>query len=671
MAASDQDDTPPQSSEDRLGSWKAIAAYLKRDITTVQRWERREGMPVHRHVHDKRGSVYAFRAELDSWLKNRRPRLDPEPEPEARAPASRRPWGVISALVGALALAALAVLWLMRTEPNAMVNPFAEARISPLTDFDGLELAATISRDGRFVGFLSDRDGVMDAWVTQVGTGEFHNLTKGRAPELLNPEVRSLAFTPDGALLTMWTRSKDADPAVNVLAVPTMGGALREYRAGAVELDWSDDGKRMVFHTPDVGDPTFIVEPGESTPRPIFTAPKGEHVHFQAWSPKDAYIYFVRGVPPDEMDLWRMTPEGKQVERITFHNARVSYPTFLDDRSLLYLATSYDGSGPWLYMLDVDSRQSRRLSFGVEQYTSIAASADRSRFVATVEHSKATLWRVPISDAMALEADASRVAVPTIGAFSPRAAASSLLFVSAKNDGHAILRLENGEARELWSAPQTRVVGGPAISPDGKSIAFSAERAGGTKLYLLDLQRSSARVLGESLEVRGAPAWAPDGRSIIVAISKGAEPQLYRVPLDAQQSPSVLVSSYSVNPLWSPDQKFIVYVEADSGPDFTLKAVSANGEPYALPDIRLARGARRVTFVPGRNAMVVLQGQMRHNNFWYIDLDTGERRQLTNFGRDFTMRDFDVTPDAREIVFDRREDNPDLALIELENTGEK
>jgi hypothetical protein len=60
--------TPPSEgpSEDRLDSWKEIAAYLNRDVTTVQRWEKREGMPVHRHLHDKMGSVYAFRAELDA-----------------------------------------------------------------------------------------------------------------------------------------------------------------------------------------------------------------------------------------------------------------------------------------------------------------------------------------------------------------------------------------------------------------------------------------------------------------------------------------------------------------------------------------------------------------------------------------------------------------------------
>src|SRR5205807_2429876 len=57
--------------EDRLDSWKEIAAYFKRDVTTVQRWERREGMPVRRHVHDKLGSVYAFRSELNAWARSR------------------------------------------------------------------------------------------------------------------------------------------------------------------------------------------------------------------------------------------------------------------------------------------------------------------------------------------------------------------------------------------------------------------------------------------------------------------------------------------------------------------------------------------------------------------------------------------------------------------------
>src|SRR5947199_1659484 len=73
--------TPPpmRPPEERLDSWKEIAAYVGRDVTTVQRWEKREGMPVHRHLHDRIGSVYASRAELHTWAEGRKLRADMEP----------------------------------------------------------------------------------------------------------------------------------------------------------------------------------------------------------------------------------------------------------------------------------------------------------------------------------------------------------------------------------------------------------------------------------------------------------------------------------------------------------------------------------------------------------------------------------------------------------------
>jgi TolB-like protein/tetratricopeptide (TPR) repeat protein len=86
-------DKPPSEKppENRLDSWKEIAAYLDRDVTTVQRWEKREGMPVHRHLHDKRGSVYASVLELDAWLRSRRQNLSEEPEEKEQEPKSEAP----------------------------------------------------------------------------------------------------------------------------------------------------------------------------------------------------------------------------------------------------------------------------------------------------------------------------------------------------------------------------------------------------------------------------------------------------------------------------------------------------------------------------------------------------------------------------------------------------
>ena len=58
--------------EARLDSWKAIASYLDREVRTVQRWEKTEQLPVHRHYHSKHGSVYAFSREIDEWRESRR-----------------------------------------------------------------------------------------------------------------------------------------------------------------------------------------------------------------------------------------------------------------------------------------------------------------------------------------------------------------------------------------------------------------------------------------------------------------------------------------------------------------------------------------------------------------------------------------------------------------------
>jgi tetratricopeptide (TPR) repeat protein len=56
----------------RLDSWKEIASYLNRHVTTVRRWEQQEGLPVHRHRHAKLGSIFAFARELDAWFEGRR-----------------------------------------------------------------------------------------------------------------------------------------------------------------------------------------------------------------------------------------------------------------------------------------------------------------------------------------------------------------------------------------------------------------------------------------------------------------------------------------------------------------------------------------------------------------------------------------------------------------------
>src|SRR6266403_4809334 len=67
----------------KLDSWGEIASYLGREVRTVQRWEQTEDLPVHRHEHKKKSTVYAFSGELDAWISSASPRTTPKPTPRS------------------------------------------------------------------------------------------------------------------------------------------------------------------------------------------------------------------------------------------------------------------------------------------------------------------------------------------------------------------------------------------------------------------------------------------------------------------------------------------------------------------------------------------------------------------------------------------------------------
>lgn len=663
-------------SDDRLDSWKKIASYLKRDVSTVQRWERREGMPVHRHLHDRLGSVFAFRSELDAWWQGRRKllaveegeqRARPEP-PGDEVPAAQRPrLRLRIALAAVAALLALgAAAWFVTPAGWFWRNPLADARFTRLGDFAATQQAAAISRDGRFVAFLAAADGQTDAWLSAVGSGTYRNLTRGTVPELVNPSIRTLGFSSDSSLVSVWTRRADGSQPgdVNILALPTAGGPLRPYLRAAAEFDWSHDGARLVYHTTAPGDPLFV-RPRAAAPgadRRVYVAPAGVHCHFPIWSPDDAFIYFVRGVPPDDWDVWRIRPSGADLERITAHSSRVAYPVMLDAHTLLYLATDADGSGPWLYALDVERRVPHRISSGLESYTSLGASADGARLVATMARPQTSLWRIVVP----ADGAAAPAAAPTAvlaGGSRPRLGPDFLAFVAAAGDRQGIWTLRHEVRREIWGSARARIVGAPAIAPDGRRIAFSAEDEGRTRLYLVDSDGAHARMLTDALLLRGSPAWAPDGQSVVAAAVRDGEPRLTRVFLNGDP-PAQLVGEYSLDPAWSPQGEFVVYSGADVGTTFPLRAAASDGRPYPVPGVMLTRGARRVAFLRNRQALVLLRGDIGHKNLWLVDLQTGAERVLSELPRDFVIQDFDVAADGSEVVFDRVQENSELALIE-------
>ena len=563
------------------------------------------------------------------------------------------------ALIAVLVVAAV-LAWRVGRADYWWHNPLTDAQFTPVTDFPGMEGDAVISRDGKFVAFISDRDGPFDVWAGQIGTGEFQNLTKGRAPDIGNPRVRNLTFSPDGSQVAFEVRIGGRS---HSSAVPTMGGAVRPYMDGK-ELAWSPDGTRIAYHADTPGDPIFVSSTDEKIGTQIYAAQPGVHCHYLTWSPDGAFIYFVRGFPPDEMDIWRIRPTGGTVEQITSHNSRVAYPTFLNERTLLYIARAEDGTGPWLYGMDVERRIPHRISLGVERYTSIAVSADGRRLVATVANPEATLWRVRISNGPVEESAAQRIVLPTVRGLSPRVGPGYLLYLSSKGGQDGIWKFADETAVELWSGLHGRVLEGATISPDGRRIAFTAQKGGRNRLYLMNSNGTSVIELANSLNILGAPAWPPVGEWITVAADQGNSVGLFSVPLNGGQ-PIQMVSEQAANPVWSPDGRFLVYSGVEVGTTFPLKAMTADGKPYSIPELTLSRGANRFSFLPGQPVLLVLKGDVWHKNFWSVDLITGLQRQLTNFSREFLINDFDVSPDGKEIIFSRLKENSNIILIDL------
>jgi len=147
-----------------------------------------------------------------------------------------------------IVLTATIAIWQGQRSEEVWENPLANAHIERVTDFPGTENDAAISPDGKFIVFLSDRDATFDAWVNQVGSGAFVNLTKGRFSELAHEEVRTVGFSADASHVWLRVSQKDSTgkDTHGLWLTPTLGGAPRPFLERAVHAAWSPDGQKIV-----------------------------------------------------------------------------------------------------------------------------------------------------------------------------------------------------------------------------------------------------------------------------------------------------------------------------------------------------------------------------------------------------------------------------------------
>ena len=407
--------------------------------------------------------------------------------------------------------------------------------------------------------------------------------------------------------------------------------------------------------------------------RQIHVDKPGVHNHHLTWSPDGRFIYFVKGiVTTDEMDLWRFAvpADGAMAvpERISHHNSRVAYPTWLNPTTVLYSATADDGSSQWLYAMDVRHRIPHRVSSGIaEQYLSAAATTDGRRLIVTVAMPLASVWSVPVSSqTQQPESSVRDFTAPNARALSPRFGPDYVLVLSGKGGADGLWKMTGDVAQELWRGSDGGLVSPPAVSPDGTRIAFAYRKQGRSALSVMSANGTDVRVLTDAIDVRGSFSWSPDGQWIVFAGPSATEStRIYKVSASGG-SLATLTKGISSRPLWSPDGRFIVYSEPVQGARMQVKGMTPDGKPYPLPVLWVNyQTGSPYRFVPGTSALIYLkEADVRNQNFFWVDLASGQERQITEFRSGFEIRDFDIAPDGSRILFDRLRANSDVVLMD-------
>src|SRR5579862_2733063 len=221
-----------------LESWKEIAAYLRRDAKTARKWEKEEGLPIHRHTHASRSSVYAYPSELDRWRATRKVVAEPAPP----VPMWRR------LLTPTFAVTLAGCLVMVGNGVRPQVAEAGQSRnlvcsgVGSSTDCEG-----KISPDGKSL-LVTSGGGLA---LQDMGTKKVRKLVEAAT----GIRICCTEFSPDGSRIA-YTRQQPSGPPEEVLVINvdgTRGHTI--YRGGSIYA-WSSDGKRLLID--ESGQPTHI-----------------------------------------------------------------------------------------------------------------------------------------------------------------------------------------------------------------------------------------------------------------------------------------------------------------------------------------------------------------------------------------------------------------------------
>lgn len=594
--------SPMEPAIDRLNSWKEIASYLSRGTRTVQRWEREEGLPVHRLQHQKHGSVYASKSELDAWWESRKSALEEAPAPTTKASISRGGrlprkalWGVGLALIALLA--GVATWWFAGRQGKQQ----ATWKVVPLTTYPGYEGWPSFSPDGKQVafGWSGPEHGPMDIYVKLIGTAHSLRLTSGpkrKYSPVWSPDGTQIAFLRDSAQ----SRSE-------VCVVPALGGPERQVAEingdwiGLFDgyLDWSADGRWLITsdHATE-DDPyslTLLALDGGEARRLTTPPPPALGDGSPAVSPDGRTLAFLRCSSILVCDVYSqalsrdLRPEGDP-KRATFHNSSVRRPMWTaDGRTILYPYGETGSVTLWQVPLTGGRPPEMASPAGQVGYqATISRQGDRMAWVQGYVDQE--IYRVEINALKGGSESAVRIAPSTRAEFDVEVSPDGrrLAFISRRS-GSAEVWVSNADGS---SPVQLTSFGGPHVttprwSPEGRWIAFDARVKADGDIYVVSAGGGQSRRLTTDPGDDGLPGWSRDGKWIYFTSYRTGGAQIWKIPIEGGRAIQ-LTRQGGVAPSESAHGAFVYYMKAHSGGKYELWRIpSTGGEEVQIIGARL------------------------------------------------------------------------------------
>ncbi len=587
---------------DRLDSWKEIAAYLKRGARTVQRWEREEGLPVHRLQHHARGSVYAFRSELDAWWQSRKSVLEEVPAPAANG-STRHDRRLLRKILWSAGIALIALLagtvtwWIARRQA---AQPVAW-KVVPLTTYPGYEGWPSFSPDGQRVAFAwtGPGRGPMDIYVKRIGGDDLLRLTSGPMRKY------SPVWSPDGTRIAFLRDIGQSR--TEVCVVPALGGP--ERRVAEVNgdwiglfdayLTWSGDGRWLITSDRDGVDDPFsliLLSLDDREIRRLTTPPSsvlGDAC--PAVSPDARTVAFLRCTTIQVCDVYSqalsrdLLPEGAP-KRVTFHNSFVLTPMWTaDGRAILYPYS--EGGAVTLWRVSPTSGRPPAVASpigGVGFHVTISRQGNRMAWVQG--HADQEIYRVEIRALERGSQSAVKIAPSTRAEFDAEISPNGqhLSFVSRRSGS-----TEVWVSREDGSSPvQLTSFGGPHVttprwSPDGLWIVFDARVKANGDIYVVSARGERPRRLTDEPSDESFPAWTHDGKWVYFTSDRADGPQIWKMPAAGGRAMR-LTRQGGVAPTESADGAFVYYMKPRSAGKYELWRIpSSGGQEVRIIEARL------------------------------------------------------------------------------------